>query len=539
MQRKVTTPKKIPNAETTHRRGACGSMMFDVGKGDEAVYSELPALEQLVKMGYEYKSKTDLNKERKRTTEVLLYKRLEEAIRRLNPKLDDDGVHDALNQIKEDSYPFTYDVMDTNEKVRAKMVGLSQDTLIPITVDQIDETGVVPVTVNLFDFDNIENNDFVVTNQFEVQGFKNPIFPDVVLFVNGIPLVIIECKSPFRLNWLEDAVERENFKKYRSRGNGYERLMFYNHILVATNGTHARHGTISSQVEHFESSRWSSSNQFTEEEVKEKFGKSREQEMLIAGMLNKTTVLDLLKDYVIYQTVNTKRVKIIAKHQQYRAVIKCEERIKTADTRRGGIIWHTQGSGKSFTMQWVAKKAIRFGNLPLVIVTDRRQLDKQIHDTFSSSGFPDPLKAKHSRELSGFIKSPKGKVLMTTIQKFEEITDTTDEKIIVLVDEAHRSQYGTSAGAMDKAMPNGIYFGFTGTPIDKKDRSTYRVFGDLIDMYGYEESKADGATIPIKHIGRLPQLFLEGEESIDVLCYRIIGSEPNMTPELKEKLKKQ
>ena len=131
-------------------------MMFDVGKGDEAVHSELPALEQLVKMGYEYKSKTDLNKERKRTTEVLLYKRLEEAIRRLNPKLDDDGVHDALNQIKEDSYPFTYDVIGTNEKVRAKMVGLSQDTLIPITVDQIDETEVVPITVNLFDFDNIE-----------------------------------------------------------------------------------------------------------------------------------------------------------------------------------------------------------------------------------------------------------------------------------------------------------------------------------------------------------------------------------------------
>ena len=215
------------------------------------------------------------------------------------------------------------------------------------------------------------------------KGFKNPIFPDIVLFVNGFPLVLIECKSPFRRNWLEDAVERENFRKYRSTGIGYERLMFYNHILVATCGTQARHGTISSDVNHFQNSRWSSVYQKTTEEVEKEFGRSREQELLIAGMLNKQTLLDLLKNYVIYQTINNNRVKIIAKHQQYRAVKKCTEKIKTADSRHGGVIWHTQGSGKSFTMQWFAKQAIEHGNLPLVIVTDRRQLDKQIHTTFS------------------------------------------------------------------------------------------------------------------------------------------------------------
>ena len=123
---------------------------------------------------------------------------------------------------------------------------------------------------------------------------------------------------------------------------------------------------------------------------------------------------------------------------------------------------------------------------------------------------------------------------MTTIQKFEEISDITDEKIIVLVDEAHRSQYGIASGAMDKAIPNGIYFGFSGTPIDRNDKSTYRTFGDLIDQYGYEESKADGATLPIRHIGRLPQLFVEGEESIDVLFDRIIGAEPTMRSDLPD-----
>ena len=515
-------------------------MIFVVGAGDEIEHSELPALEQLVVMGYEYKSKNDFNKERKKTTEVLLYGRLREAIQRINPDIDSDGVDDALNQIKEDSFPFTYDTMDTNEKIRAKLVGLSQTGgLEPITVDQYDESGTVKKTVKLFDFDDIDNNDFVVTNQFELQGFKNPIFPDIVLYVNGIPLVIIECKSPFRRNWLDDAVERENFRKYRSTGNGYERLMFYNHILVATCGTHARHGTISSDVNHFKNSRWSSAYPLTIEQVEEKYGRSREQEILIAGMLEKSHLLDLLKNYVLYQTINNKRIKIVAKHQQYRAVTKCTAKIKTAENRRGGVIWHTQGSGKSFTMQWVAKQAIQYGNLPLVIVTDRRQLDKQIHTTFSEVGFPNPIKADKSTDLAEFIKSPKGKTMITTIQKFEEITDTTDERIIVLVDEAHRSQYGTGAGSMDKAMPKGIYFGFSGTPIDKKDRSTYQVFGELIDKYGFEESKADGATIKITYEGRLPNLFVEGDESIDELFDRIIGSEPDMTPELKEKLKRE
>ena len=514
-------------------------MSFDVGQGPEIDHSEKPALEQLTKMGYEYKSKTNLNKERKKTTEVLLYGRLREALKRINPEIDDDGITDAINQIREDSFPFSYPIMETNEKIHAKMAGLSQSGgLEPITVDQYDQNGLVKKTIKLFDFDNIENNDFVVTNQFELQGFKNPIFPDIVLFVNGFPLVLIECKSPFRRNWLEDAVEKENFRKYRSTGNGYERLMFYNHILVAACGLYARHGTISSDVNHFQNSRWSSVYQKTTEEVEKEFGRSREQEVLIAGMLNKQTLLDLLKNYVIYQTTNNNRVKIIAKHQQYRAVKKCTEKIKTADSRHGGVIWHTQGSGKSFTMQWFAKQAIEHGNLPLVIVTDRRQLDKQIHTTFSQVGYPDPLKADKAADLEEFIKSPKGKTLMTTIQKFEEISGTTDEKIIVLVDEAHRSQYGIGAGAMDKAMPNGIYFGFSGTPIDKgTKRSTWKVFGDLIDKYGFEESKADGSTIPIKYVGRLPNLFLEGEENIDKLFERIIGSEPNMTTELKERLK--
>lgn len=512
---------------------------FDVGSGDEVSHSELPALEQLVKMGYIYKSQADLNKERNKLTEVILYDRLKNAIRKINPHIDDDGIDDALKQIHEDNYKFAWNTMDVNEKIRAKLVGLSQSGgLEPITVDQYDETGAVKKTVNLFDFENIANNDFLVTNQFELQGFKSRIYPDIVLFVNGIPLVIIECKSPSRIRWLEDAVEKENFKKYRSKNNGFDRLMYYNHILVATCGMQARHGTISSDTNNFQNSRWSSAYPLTLEQVEEEFGRSREQEILIAGLLSHHTLLDHLKNYVVYQTTNNKKIKITAKHQQYRAVTKCIQKLKTVKDRHGGVVWHTQGSGKSFTMLWLAKQAMSFGNLPLLIITDRLQLTQQIHNTFLQSGYPAPIKAKHSSDLDDFIKSPQGKTMMTTIQKFDETRNITDKKIIVMVDEAHRSQYGLDANAMSAAIPNGVFFGFTGTPIDKEDKSTFQVFGDLIDDYGFEESKADGATIPIDYTGRLPNLFVE-DESIDELFERVIGSEPGMNAELKEKLKKQ
>jgi type I restriction enzyme R subunit len=159
---------------------------------EEWLKSELPALEQLYAMDYEYKSQGELNKERKDYREVLLYDRLKAAIRKLNPEFDDDGVYDALNQINESSFPYTLEVMDTNEKIRAKLVGLSRSGgLEPITVTQNFGEGNVEKTVRLFDFDNPENNDFLFTNQFKLDGLKEPVYPDIVIFVNGIPVVRI------------------------------------------------------------------------------------------------------------------------------------------------------------------------------------------------------------------------------------------------------------------------------------------------------------------------------------------------------------
>ena len=295
---------------------------------EEYLKSELPAIKQLKAMGYDYKSQSDLNKKRRDYREVLLYDRLEAAIRKHNPEFDEDGVYEALSEMDESKLPYSLDIMDTNEKTRAKLVGLSRSGggLEPITVTQNFGHGNVEKTVRLFDFDNPENNDFLVTNQFQLHGLKQPIFPDIVVFVNGIPLVVIECKSPYIKDPINEAVEK-NFQRYQSRGEGYERLMFFNHFLVATCGTLARHGTIGASVNHY--AKWSEAYPLTEE-VEKKMTEGRrpqEQEILIAGMLSKSHIMDLLKNYVIYETIGNKKIKKLAKHQQYRVVTKAVERL--------------------------------------------------------------------------------------------------------------------------------------------------------------------------------------------------------------------
>ncbi|MGA8843543.1 MAG: HsdR family type I site-specific deoxyribonuclease, partial [Nitrososphaeraceae archaeon] len=335
------------------------------------------------------------------------------------------------------------------------------------------------------------------------------------------------------------AVEK-NFARYQSREVGYDRLLFYNHFLVATCGIQARHGTIDAGVNHY--AKWSTPFPLTVEKLERLYKtKPREQEILLAGMLSKSSLLDLLKNYVIYETVNNKRIKKIAKHQQYRVVTKAVTRLNLdADiSNKGGVIWHTQGSGKSLSMLWLATQLMyKFGNPPILIVTDRKQLDKQIHDTFKACGFPEPEKARSSKNLESLLKNPRGKTIMTTIQKFgtKENHIYTEEKVIALIDEGHRTQYKFNAEAMRASIPNAVFFAFTGTPIDKKNKSTYRIFGPLLDKYSFEESKADGATLPIYYEDRMPDLFVEGGDTIDQIFERVFTS---LEADKRDKLKRQ
>ena len=501
-------------------------MDFVVGDGLEAIESELPALKQLVAMGYEYKTHRELCSERRDLRDVLLYDRLEAAIRKHNPDLDEGGIRDALVQIDESAYPHDLDIVETNEKIRAKLVGLSiSGGLNPISVTQKTGDGTTYKRVGLFDFENPQNNDFLVTNQFHLNGFERHIIPDIVVFVNGIPLVVMECKSPAAPDPILDAVERKNFTKYQQTNQGYERLFFYNHCLIAMCGTLARVGTVRATANHF--ARWSSTDRQSEASIRRTCEREpREQEILIAGLLSKHNLLEHLQNFVLYDTRNGRRIKMIAKHQQFRVVARCVEKASSSSGDKGGVVWHTQGSGKSFSMLWFATQMMyKLGNPPILIVTDRRQLDKQIHDTFKQCGFPDPIKAESGRHLSELLKNPRGRTIMTIINKFGTPTKSfTDERVICLVDEAHRTQYRMNAAQMRIAMPNAIFFAFTGTPIAKNEQlNTYRVFGDLLDKYGFKESQDDGSTLPIIYEGRMSQLYVEGVDTIEATFERVFS----------------
>ena len=515
-------------------------MNFKVDKGEEGQETELPALKLIHALGYDYKTNFELNQERTDHRQAILYDRLRAAIKRLN-NLDDEGVEDAIRQIHEDAYPANLDLVDANERVRTKLVGLSKEDAIeqPISVKQYGENGLEYVTVKFFDFDDPKNNDFLVTNQFIMEGFKsNNIEPDIVVFVNGLPLIVIECKKPSSRDYLKEAWE-SNLEKYQRIGLGFRKLFYYNHAIIVTCDIAAKCGTINALPNKY--AKWTSLHGITLDDLEEIVQRvPSPQDIILAGMLNKKSLLDMLKNFVIYETEHNKKIKKIAKHQQYRVVTKCVDRIKEGKevTDQGGVVWHTQGSGKSLSMVWFATQLLyKLDNPPILIITDRRQLDKQIHGTFKACGFPEPIKAKNIKHLAEELKHPQGKTIMTTIQKFGSPGDIhTDERVIVLVDEAHRSQFGWNSSYMRDAMRNAVFFGFSGTPIDKESKSTFQVFGPLVDKYSFQEAKDDGATLGVLHEGLLPNLYLEGGETIDQIFDRVFT---DLTGDQKAELKRK
>ncbi|MFY9299894.1 MAG: type I restriction endonuclease subunit R [Candidatus Nitrosotenuis sp.] len=515
-------------------------MNFKVDEGEEGQKSELPALKLIHSLGYQYKTNFEINKERTDHRQSLLYGRLKEALKRLN-RLDDDGIEDAIRQIHEDAFPANLDIVEANERVRIKLVGLSRESGLdqPVSVKQYGKNGLEYVRVKFFDFDSPANNDFLVTNQFELQGYKTKIEADIVVFVNGIPLIEIECKKPSSRDYLKEAWD-DNLEKYQRMGLGFRKLFYYNHVIVAASDVAAKYGTIGAPPNAY--AKWTSLYNMKSEELENLVGRiPTPQDVLLAGLLQKNSLLDMLKNFVIYEAENNRRIKKVAKHQQYRVVSECISRTQVGKTIRdkGGVVWHTQGSGKSLSMVWFATQLLfKMKNPPILIVTDRRQLDKQIHSTFQACGFPFPIKAKSKEHLAEELKNPQGKTIMTTIQKFgtPESAILSDKRIFVLVDEAHRSQFGWTATHMRDALPNAVFFAFSGTPIDKRNRSTFKEFGPLIDKYSFEESKADGATLPVKHEGRLSNLFVEDGESIDIIFERVFKDLPaEKRAELKKK----
>ena len=510
-------------------------------KLNELSAAENPARELLEKLGWTYIPRDALAAERGDEREVLLKGRLRRALLRLNDWMTAPRADWVIAEIER----IDFSGMARNQRVHEYLTyGM------PVGVDT--PTGRQSRVACFFDFDHPEGglNEFVVTTQFRVrrgnerrdqEDDRRVVKPDLALFVNGLPLVVMEAKSPSLLDvWKTQAVRQ--LRRYQEagpewHGTGAPELFHTNLLCVAHCGAAAAYATLGAPENAYVE--WKSVLPYTEAEVRRRFGVEPEgQARLIVGLLAPSTLLDILRDYVVYEPQGGKLVKKLPRYQQYRAVRAALERLSTGrrPEERGGVVWHTQGSGKSLTMLWLATKLRRdprLNNPTVVVVTDRTQLDRQISGTFSRCGFPAPEQAASARHLRRLLRSGNGRTVMTTIQKFEDALTTPKGRldelnpsadVVVMVDEAHRTQYGLLGARMSKALPNAALIGFTGTPIDKGfGRSTMQRFGPLIDSYTIPQSVADGATVPIFYEARLPALHVEGPETLDMLFEAMFG----------------
>lgn len=518
-----------------------GSIRQTMSKQDwnELNLVEDPAISVLQdRLGYVYVAPEKLEEERESPAVPVLTKRLAAKLKELNPWISDENVKRAVRALV---HPQATNLMEANSKVYTHIVhGRSLEQ------DLGDGMGKRGQDVKFIDFKNPDNNEFLVTRQFYVRGPKDGIIPDIVCFVNGIPVVVIECKSPLIREPIEEGLtqlSRYQEAEDRFKGRGAVQLFYTVQILVSTCAEKARFGTILTPPKYYFA--WNEPpHPLKLEDIQKDLGRMpKEQDVLFYGMLSRENLLDLIQNFVAFEIVRGRVVKKLARYQQYRAVNKAIDRIVSADTphERGGIVWHTQGSGKSLSMLWTCVKLRRmkqFENPLIVVATDRINLDQQITGTFERCGFPNPEQASSVAELYGWLNSSVGRTILTTIQKFKDRSLTREvsnpaENVFVLVDEAHRTQYGNLAALMRKALPNACFLGFTGTPIDKRDRSTRRVFGEYLDTYTIEQAVKDGATVPILYEGRMAELHIEGN-TLDQLFERAFR---DYTKDQREKIK--
>ena len=504
---------------------------------DEYTNVELPALEQLQSLGWHYIHGNELtpdSTERNSFKDPVLVSRLSSSVKRINPWINDENLRKVVREVAQ--IPPTQ-LMEANQYV--------WDTLTQyISVEQDVGHGRRGQTVKIIDFDNLDNNNFLCTNQFKVSGVNQNIFPDIILFVNGLPLVVIECKSPYITNPMESGIDQ--LLRYANRrqpheDEGAERLFHYNQMMVSTHRDKARVGTISSKLEHY--LEWKDPHPLKPDDIGTP---PNSQELLIAGLFTKKNLLDLIQNFTVFEPTDGKTIKKLARYQQFRAVHKTIHRLKTGSTRKdkGGVIWHTQGSGKSLTMVFLAMKMRRDDDLKeykLVFLTDRTQLDSQLTATFKRTQGETVHHANSVQHLKELLQKDSSDLVTAMVQKFQENADDFDftllndsEKIIVLADEAHRTQYGTLGAAINTALPNAPKIAFTGTPLIKTQK-TNNEFGSYIDTYTIEQAVKDGATVQLLYEGREARTKVTGD-SLDQLFDEYFG---DRTKEEREAIKRK
>ena len=468
-------------------------------------------IEYLKELNYDYIHGSNLTRDNK---EVLLLKNLKTNLININKKIPESSIDYAIKKIQN----FETNDVFTNNKLFHKYLTEG------IEINDFIDGKTVYHTIKLIDFDNIKNNEFLVVNQLEIVEDDIKKIPDIIVYVNGIPLVCMELKSTSReeVN-IEDAYKQlMNYKEVHIPS-----LFYYNAFLVISDGVNTKAGTITAPFNRFMD--WKKIN--IEDEVKDSLGVNyKNLDTLLYGMFDKERFLDIIKNFILF----IPKGKILAQYHQYYGMKKAINSVINAvnSDGRAGVVWHTQGSGKSFSMTFLAGNLIKNKRLEsptILVITDRNDLDDQLFSTFcSASEFlrQEPIKCDSRADVKQVLEGRKtGGVVFSTIQKFEEETGLLSDRknIIVMVDEAHRTQYNLD-GKLDintgeikygyakylrEALPNATYIAFTGTPIDNTDKSTYGVFGDLIDVYDMTQAVEDGATVKIYYESRLAKVKLD------------------------------
>ena len=478
---------------------------------------------------------------------TILIDRFKTAFHNINPNLSANAYDDALRKLQQTDFP---SLVEENRRLHQLMVDG-----VDVNITR-DDGSIGTDKARLIDFEDPANNDWVAINQFTViEGGKNRR-PDVVVFVNGLPLVVIELKNPVD----EDATIDDAYNQLQTYKDEISSLFRTNSLLVTSDGLLARVGSLTANSERFMAWRTVDGDTIAPKGVPEL-------EILVNGVFNKSNLLSILRGFTVFENTGNDLIKKIAGYHQFHAVHKAVQcTINATDDsgdNRVGVIWHTQGSGKSLLMAFYAGEVIAhpmMENPTLIVLTDRNDLDDQLFATFA--GCKDlirqtPVQADDREHLQKLLAVPSGGVIFTTIQKFSpmqgesEYPMLTDRRnVVVIADEAHRSQYGFKAKFagdsgqvsygfakhLRDAIPNASFIGFTGTPIEATDVNTPAVFGDYIDIYDIQRGVEDGATVPIYYESRLARIELNQDEiyKIDEEINNFVDDEDTTEAEQKK-----
>lgn len=496
----------------------------------EFEYVEKPFIEELKRQGWKTILFTDDSPRfypeltcRDNFDQVILESRLIESLKNLNNWLTQEQIDEVVNQIKRIGV----------HKGLIEANSVFTNLLLEQPIVNINEvTGERSPNVKIIDFEDFHNNDFLAINQFKVNTpgtVSESIIPDIVLFINGLPIGVIECKYPSEVEAdpMEEGITQllrySNRREEATEREGNEKLFHYNQLMVSTTREEARMGTITSDYDHY--LEWKDTYPL------ELDYSLSSQDKLILGALKKENLIDLIRNFTIFTETEKGKIKILARYHQFRAVNKTINRLLNEDTpkNRSGIIWHTQGSGKSLSMVFLIRKLRTIDELKgfkVVIVTDRKDLEKQLKGTAGLAEKPHVI--KNTNRLISELKTDTSNLIMAMVQKFQKKDKTRtseddlpeytefpklneSENILVLVDEAHRTQGGLFGTNVIHSLPNSSRIGFTGTPLisERVPTKTSKIFGSYIDKYRMRESEEDGSTLPIRYEGKTVKLNVD------------------------------